>query len=560
MLAIEVELLGDRYVATEHGNRARAEWPPHPARFFSALVAALHDRSPVDTEERAALLWLEELAAPSLSVDLTVTDDVGRREVKSVFVPTNDVTLVGDVEADLRDARRAVENAGIAPPESKRGGLSKVAKVLKKEEEKFAGFMDRVMEPDDEPTNNAIEKARALCPDRRPRNERRFPTVVPEQRVFAFIWPTADAQARLSALSQLCSRVTRLGHSTSLVRCAIVDRELKPNLVPSPQGDLVLRTAGKGQLARLEAAHAFHQEVEPRVLPATATRYGPPGEPHQEMPRSTFNDEWIVFERTAGARPLLTTAVDFTRALRRALIEINGKENLPVSLSGHGPANAAATEPHIAFVACPFVGHPHADGSIQGVAVVPPRSLRPADGELLLKLIGTWERERGDARRDFELRLGTGPIRRWGEAEMVVKRIVMSEKRSLQSRTWCRPSRRFVTVTPIALDRHPGNLRSNLDRTAHKAAEEAEAAIADACVRIGLPRPDGVSVSLVPLVTGARHVRECESWPPTTGRVRRARVHAEVRFPVRVQGPVLIGAGRHFGLGLCLPVDVGGGA
>ena len=48
MLTIEVELLAGRYAATEHNDRSRAEWPPHPARFFSAMVAALHDREPVD--------------------------------------------------------------------------------------------------------------------------------------------------------------------------------------------------------------------------------------------------------------------------------------------------------------------------------------------------------------------------------------------------------------------------------------------------------------------------------------------------------------------------------
>ena len=63
MLTIEVELLAGRYAATEHNDRSRAEWPPHPARFFSALVAALHDRDPADPAEREALLWLEQWGA-----------------------------------------------------------------------------------------------------------------------------------------------------------------------------------------------------------------------------------------------------------------------------------------------------------------------------------------------------------------------------------------------------------------------------------------------------------------------------------------------------------------
>ncbi len=94
MLAIEVELLTGRYAATAHNDRRRAEWPPHPARFFSALVAALHDNEQVDHAERMALQWLERQGAPSLWVD--PESKVGRRDVHDVYVPVNDVTLGGD--------------------------------------------------------------------------------------------------------------------------------------------------------------------------------------------------------------------------------------------------------------------------------------------------------------------------------------------------------------------------------------------------------------------------------------------------------------------------------
>lgn len=81
MLAIEVELLAGRYSASAHNDRGRAEWPPHPARFFSALVAALHERDPVDDDERGALIWLERQQPPSLDVDLDVSEDTGRRRI-----------------------------------------------------------------------------------------------------------------------------------------------------------------------------------------------------------------------------------------------------------------------------------------------------------------------------------------------------------------------------------------------------------------------------------------------------------------------------------------------
>jgi CRISPR-associated protein Csb2 len=135
-----------------------------------------------------------------------------------------------------------------------------------------------------------------------------------------------------------------------------------------------------------------------------------------------------------------------------------------------------------------------------------------------------------------------------------VRRVDVPSVRTLRPRTWCEPAKRFVTATPIALDRHPGNLRSNQERTAHKAATEAQRTIADSCERIGLPRPVSVEISFAPLLQGAQHVRDFVPWPDKPGRTVRVRVHADLRFDVRVRGPVLVGAGRYFGLGLCLPI------
>ena len=112
-------------------------------------------------------------------------------------------------------------------------------------------------------------------------------------------------------------------------------------------------------------------------------------------------------------------------------------------------------------------------------------------------------------------------------------------------------------ATPIALDRNPGNIRSNQGGTAQRAAIEAQRSIADACERIGLPRPLSVEVSLSPLLPGVQPVRAFLPWPGRPGRVSRTRVHADIIFPEVVRGPVILGAGRFFGLGLCLPVPEG---
>lgn len=555
MLAIEVELLGGRYVATEHHDRSRAEWPPHPARFFSALVAALHDRDPVDPAERAALLWLEQQSAPQLDVELDVNETVGRREVHSVFVPVNDVTLVGDPEAETREGRARLAKLEQGEPTNEVSAEVKEArKEVEKRETKLAEFISAQQIVDPTPAAKAIQTAVELLPERRNRQERTFPVIVPERSTFAFFWPEAAPAEHVEALRRLCDRVTRLGHSSSLVRCTLVERVIQPSLVPRSTGDLVLRVVGPGQLERLEEAYARHQAVDARVLPARPQRYGEPQAHVPKEPQSVFTDEWIVLERIGGHRPLSSRGSDLAVALRRTLIEVHGKADLPPVLSGHTSSGERTNQPHLAFVPLPWVGAEHADGSVQGLALVTPRSITPDEREMLLRLLAKWETDRGDENDGYAVELGT-PFDQDRPMRVRCRRVEVPIKAALRAARWCRPSRRFITATPIALDRHPGNLRSNVERSAHKAAAEAETSIADACERINLPRPISVSISFAPLLPGAQHVRQFAPWPPQPGKMRRARVHADILFPQAVSGPVLIGAGRYFGLGLCLPIS-----
>ncbi|MEJ0035075.1 MAG: type I-U CRISPR-associated protein Csb2 [Gammaproteobacteria bacterium] len=555
MLAIEIELLTGRYAATEHNDRSRAEWPPHPARFFSALVAALHDRESVDQAEREAVLWLEHQDAPQLDVDLDVDENVGRREVRAVFVPVNDVTLVGDPEHKLREIQSKVaELEGQEQTREIVAEIKKARKTVEDERNKLTRFIKTQQIAPANPGKEDLKRAAGLLPERRNRQERTFPVVVPERTSFAFLWQNAEPSKHREALQRLCERVTRLGHSSSLVSCTIVERHIEPTLVPRDGGEYALRVVGPGQLDRLEQAYARHQAVEARMLPARPQRYGEPAEDDSQVPCSVFSDNWIVLERVGGERPLASRGSDLAVALRRALIETHGKQDLPPMLSGHDENGERSTQPHLAFVSLPWVGHEQADGSVQGLALVLPRSIAAADRERLLRLLARWEGKCGDAGDDYSIELGT-PIDLGPPVRFRLRQVEVPSKATLNAARWCVPSRHFVTATPIALDRHPGNLRSNVARTATKAAAEAEASIMDACQRVGLPRPSSVSISFAPLLPGAQHIRQFSPWPLRSGRTRRARVHAEIIFPETVRGPVLIGAGRHFGLGLCLPIS-----
>lgn len=550
MLAIEVELLTGRYAATSHDDRDRAEWPPHPARFFSALVAALHDHDPVDADEREALLWLERQPPPALDVDLSVTETIGRRDVVDAFVPVNDISLVGDIEAPLRAARSQVESLSMATERAAGADeLKKARKALDAEEKRFATQLRALHHIDLEPSLKDIASAVALMPDRRTRQVRTFPVVVPARNTFAFIWQEDPPVPLRSRLDQLCARVTRLGHSSSLVRCTLITRSVEPTLSPALDGDHVMRVVSSGQLERLEVSFRRHRGVESRVLPARPQPYGRPQHHLDSAPmaRSVFSSDWIIFERVAGARPLSSRGADLARALRGALLEQHGSETLPDALAGHAADGRPTSVPHIAFVALPFVGHEHSDASIQGCAILLPRELESNAREMLLRLVARWEISR--ALTDGVMVLAGGSL-----PAVHVRRVDVPGKSSLRPTTWCRPSRRFVTVTPIALDRHPGNLRSNLERTAHRASVEAQRIIADACERIVRLRPTAIEISETPMLQGTQPAHAFLPWPARAGRPARVRVHAKIEFSELVRGPVLLGAGRYFGLGLCLPL------
>ncbi len=96
MLTIEVEYLMGRVYAADFRDSATPEWPPQPSRLFSALVAALHDRSGDDTE-RAALEWLSAQGAPGIAAGRAAQ---GNAVV--TFVPTNYPGKSGGTHPDQR--------------------------------------------------------------------------------------------------------------------------------------------------------------------------------------------------------------------------------------------------------------------------------------------------------------------------------------------------------------------------------------------------------------------------------------------------------------------------
>lgn len=113
---------------------------------------------------------------------------------------------------------------------------------------------------------------------------------------------------------------------------------------------------------------------------------------------------------------------------------------------------------------------------------------------------------------------------------------------TLRPGTWSRESLRWATVTPILLDRFP-----------KKKGPTVEDLIRLACAWVGLPEPGWVEHGPFSNLEGVPPVPEFKLIRKK-GEQARWGVHAEVEFREPVRGPILLGAGRFFGMGLMKPV------
>lgn len=527
MFAIGIRYLnGWAMAAADGAKKERAEWPPHPDRIFMALAAAYFETDGSD-EERAALEWLESQAPPCFA-DFT---DARQRTLVIHYVPVNDAALSG-----TKTVAKAVAGKGILST-LKDCGLSQL-------------------------------------PEFRSRQPRSFPVVVPAQAELFLRWEVAIPDSHRTALNNLCRKVTHVGHSASFVQMWLTDQAPPANLVTREGVTRYrLRIPGSGRLRSLETrcnrvAVTAHADLKNRISAATgkakktletemrqcfphgkpvslrpetarAIGYGPPDRVESTTAGSLFDPNLIVLSLT-GHRLDLRSTLKLTEALRNAAMKACPQQPPPEWLSGHTVNRHPSRDPHLAFLALPFVDHEHADGRVPGLAIAAPRAV---SADEIARCLGPlfWDTDTGEQRT---IRLFDG---QWFDcaAQMEMRE---TPPYNLRIDTWTKPSQRWASVTPVVFDRHyDGKDRWEL------AAESTK----DACERIGLTRPVDVLLHPVSMFAGTPKSNEFPHIVRKTGG-RLHHCHALLTFAEPVRGPILIGAGRFRGYGLCRPWSQGG--
>jgi CRISPR-associated protein Csb2 len=505
--SIHVYYLTDYCVAQSPGGNA--EWPPHPARLFMALVAGVYETG-ADPEQLAALEWLEKQSPPTI-----YASDGDERSRPDVFVPPNDAETQKNVDKIEGDA--------------------------------------------------VFKKMLVLPQYRTNRQARTFARIRPHVPEVAFAWDV-DPGEHVDGLAEACSSVARLGHSASLVQCWLetspVEAGDRTVRVPDDLGNEQLRVTNKGSLADLDerfnerAIEAFFDRpprklkrgetpdpVPPRLRPAMRTSAGYREAGESQLPGTLFDPRPYVL--TLSPRKDETTyrflsaakGPEVCQQMRAALLSKAG-DDAPPMLSGHDANTRPLQGPHVAVLPLADVGFRHSRGHLLGLAVASPRDIGRSDRVAVVQAL----------RQVDHLKLG--PLGVWD----VRVADAAEDRRGLQIETWTTPKKGSVcwaTVTPISLDRH--------GKSKDPAGQQDEIAgiIRRGCREVGLPEPLRVVPFPVSPFNGAPNGYDYPRQLRKDGSKRR-QTHAMLWFNEPVVGPVLLGAGRYRGWGVCRPFKEGG--
>jgi len=528
MLAFGIRYLNGFVAASEPDNLGHVEWPPHPGRIFMALAAA-HFQTDADPKERAALLWLDgverggEISAPCI-----LACEAIERNMVTSYVPVNDEP------------------------------------VWKKDSGK----------PNQKPPPT-LQSAPGVARVRNPRN---FARAWLEDESVYLHWPELDPpEHHRKALASLCSKVTRIGHSTSLVQMWLAEQGEtgEPNWVPDDERAIILlRVPGPGTLAYLEQQYnatavedyaaltvmemqtddpkqkkaarkrlreTYDNQSPPQQRPQLSLYHGyaPPAQQTAtaDVANTVFSPHFLVLQLRSKQGLYhqldLVSTLAVTHRWREAILShSNGlSESVRRMLSGHDAKGGPSNDPHLAFMPLAFVGHEHADGHLLGMGLALPANLSRDDRRETLGAIGAVS----------ELKLG--PLGVWN-AEPVT---TSQPPWNLRTEAWTthpQGATHWSTVTPIVFDRHP----KAKDKSRYQ--QETASMICEACARIELPKPREVIVTQVSAHVGVPPSFAFPCSQRKDGSQRR-HTHAIVVFDEPVSGPVLIGAGRFRGYGVC---------
>lgn len=464
------------------------EWPPSPARLFQALVAGALGGHPRETwgAYETALRALEKMPAPEILARRAEPEPEYR-----LSVPNNDSDKAAREWAAGRDYNPSALRT-------------------------FKTIRPRRLTTDSEAIAHLI-----------------------------YLWPL-DAAAPIHELTQLAHRLHTLGLGLDMAfaeaetlsdeeKLRTAQREGWLWAKPSAHGP-VLPVPVPGCLEELKSRFAeqgsrqtkMGVNVAPPLRRFLPQPYSRCGEAYRSAARFELRklDDSTAWHAVAWSRAPIVAAWVRHAAAEALREEGFGEKTINEYVLGHG----AGHEHHLSFVPVPSVRRGSSDGDVRRVLIVEPRDSGGEVTDFLQTKLSPWVlmrlRENAPAARECEIQAAA-------PSDPVL---------SFYDRHSGRPSAVWQTVTPVVLHGHNtehGKFSPKKTLQLIEAAFAREGFTAAQLSRLDYrPAPYWPGTGAALAIQVPLHLR---SWP---------RYHVFVQFHKPIPGPLLVGIGQYYGLGL----------
>lgn len=488
-LCISVTFLDARFHG--RGDGGRPEWPPSPLRLFQAIVAANGDRVGDSGETDAAIRWLERQPPPTI---VTPHTEVGTPYRLSV--PNNAMDLVG----------------------------------------------------------RAWSKGNNSCKgDANPATHRTMKTIRPTHLIdgdtLHYLWPISETSTPIAVLSKAVGRLVALGWGMdSVVASASVLATTESGTLgkecweaSSVNSNNLLRTPVPGTLDALMDRHTAFltriNEVEFNPVSPNTTFdivcYRRRGDLLQR-PNALFELRTIDGARFAYPQRKLIHIAGMVRHLAIEAMKMSPPHGVPddwvkVYVAGH---QRKGNHDHHQFSYLPLqsIGHRHTDPSVRRVMIAAPIGDDAWLEHVAHRLAGR-QLIPDDRTKD---QIDTPPV-------------LVRVRRDPVMFHYCEPANTWTSVTPVILPGHDDRKPAKTHKLIEKALEQS-----------GIEQPCTFEWSAHSHFQQALSAHKYDRDKRPTGYIRpdhllnQTAVHLTLRFAIgaSVPGPLMIGAGRHCGLGL----------
>jgi len=481
------------------GDGGEAEWPPSPLRVFQALIAANADQVTEASEFTEALRWLEQLNPP-----IIVAPRVRQAAPYRLSVPNNSLDVVARSWS--------------------RGNY-------------FGGG------------------------DASPATHRAMKTVVPQclldGETVQYLWGLDEqnypAERVVAALQSAARRLIALGWGIDLVvgsASIIVDSEdsvasqgevWRPSALST---DTALRVPIVGTLPALQARHqAFLQRISGQgFLPSDAfTQFGKasygratdaPARPYAIFELIAADGSWVAYPQRKLMKMAGMVRHLAIEAMRMCPPPGCDSQWAEQHVAGHTLPTKDAHQ-QFSYIPLPTIGHRHGDQLIRRVMIAAPIG----SDSWLQHLAGRLNGETLSPESDGEF-----------ESDEIPRLIHITT--DSVTRHYTRRSQIWHSVTPVILPGHD-------DHKPAKTRKLIERALGDS----GIVNPCEYEWSAVSRFRKSYSAHKYDRQKRPTGYLRpdhllsQTAVHLTLRFSdAEVSGPIVVGAGRHYGFGLMAQV------